>query len=91
MQCTHTPTTVLSFVITEILRTASINSHVDSKCFLYIKNTDLFLKADYSIYLRKKLLYNTILVLTFSENCVWLETEIDWFNKMTIYVKRFKL
>ena len=36
-----------------------------------------------------KLLFTTLLELTISKNCVWLETVIDWFIKMTLN-KRIK-
>ena len=46
------------------------------------------MKADYSILLRKKINNKTTFYYTFRtdyfKNCVCLETEIDWFIKMTL-------
>ena len=38
-----------------------------------------------------QLLFTTLLELTTSKNCVWLETEIDWFFKMTLMFIDFEI
>ena len=43
------------------------------------------INAYFSIKLWKKIFFTTLLELTISRNCVWLETEIDWFFKMTLH------
>ena len=51
-------------------------------------------KADYYIHLGKKLPklhFTTLLELTISKNCVWLETKIDLFIKITLFKEKLQI
>ena len=49
-----------------------------------LKNPHNYKFINYKINL-SKLFFTTLLELTISKNCVWLETENDWFVRMTLF------